>query len=412
MRPLALAFLSAALFACERDPGEVNARFRRAASERCPLFYEDFMDGNALPACPFPRDSASARPCAIERYLGQDPVPRVVRRLQYDADGRIARFSDHRGSRTVEARRFVYEVEPQTLTTQVYSLFCNTPTPRYLYEERLRYDELGRLVAIEPEFAAKRRLEYTYVPGWIQDRAQIRISERGRQLTLDLDFFGNIEGSERTGHPPSEVDLTVRNGRLREAQWRALESGALATVRYAYGDGQLREISVETEEGQTQRYRFRYHCRDKPGCRNTPPPAARPDGMERSALSWDPQLRLFEARNCSDQYAHGPRLCGPVPLPHPNLEARCCNTDPAGIQIELRSPLADDDIEALALVLPDGKTLSSIHCRGQRRLSDCRFARDDILALPRTRAAMQIRVAAGMIEKLNVDTGWLIDAAR
>lgn len=375
------------------------------------MFEEDLPTGHALPVCPFPVGTPSAeRPCAIERYLAGDPQPRVVRRLQYDALGRVERYSDHQAGRAVEARRLVHEAKPGTLNTEVYAVLCESPTPRYLYHQRLRFDDAGRLTALEPEFGKGHRISYHYEPGWLQDRQLVQV-DAGKRV-LKVDAYGHVVRVRESGKPDIDLDLTVRNGRVVVARWVEGARGEIAQAEYTYSGKRLVALQLRSAAGVEQRYRFVYECTEVPTCSPDPLPAPRPIGPSQSAMSWDPNFTQFKARSCSDQHRNGPRLCGEVDLPPAGLQVRCCDTDKPGIQLELHSGLAGADITALVLSLPDGAALSSVGCRGRRAFSDCRFVREDMLGLPPGTAQLQIRTEQGTIESLAVDTRWFIEAAR
>lgn len=372
----------------ERDGGA--ARFAASMAGPCPIFRDQLLSPERpAVACPVPVASADPqlRPCAIAHYLGYGNTPRTVRRLAYDARGRVERWSDHDGERVVEARIITYEADGEGLAVHDFATRCDEPTPLFLFSQHYGYDDTGRLGTWRNDAQAL-TLHYTLQPDAFGGRATVRI-ENGSNAPdrwLSLDRHGNVSARGR-GAPGDEVvsssRVRYRGGLAAEVRRAGPQGHFRGETRYSRDEhGRVTEIAIRAPGHPPQRFVLRYDCDGTPTCA----PGRHPRGASPhtpTAVEFDPELSHLQPRDCEEQLRLGPQICAPLPRGRGGLLAQCCKGQAGQLRLSALSPMARRGVARMVLVTADGGRVESAACRGGDALgpSQCDFAREELRAL-------------------------------
>ena len=394
---VALLFVAGALLpmvGCNPRSDDGLRRFQKATLSPCPLFSDDILRWEGLPACPFPPFIEMERPCAIEYYIKGDPKPRARRRLAFDDAGRLVAFSDSRDEDVVDSRRIYHEDQGNIWLSHHYANYCGQSTPRFLYTIQETWDKEERPVDIASE-PFHWIIHYDYKPQLFQDIARVIVQD-GMQppYALELSPGGHVVGKQ-VGHAKSVTDVDVSNGYVQSARWNDASGDEYGRAKYTYEGHRLQSLRLDYPATPSQTYRFIYACHDEPACA--------PEGTDDevitpvtpSAFSRDPKLLLFVPRDCSDQLEHGRQICGTVFRGKQGLSARCCQGDDEGVGIEIRNQFAGSHVVVLTLKLVDGRELTTDFCRNDAYYSVCRIDRKLLMDLPEGMVTIEMTTKSG-----------------
>lgn len=389
---LGLLLVVAHCVGCERESDGGTARFAAAFAAPCPLFGSSLFDPARPPvACPWPAvgAKADALPCAIEYHVGDDPKPRVTRRLAYDADGRLRHFSDHRDGKTVESRRITYGSQTRELVVHDYADTCGAPAPQHLVSQTFGFDETWRLTRWRSG-ERKAAIRYTYTPGIFSADATAHVAGLGKPGWARFDVHGHV--LERgTGNDAStdqrthSVTLDHEGSRVTSFAHVDQQNQRGQRGAYAYADGRPVSLTLESPGRSVQRYVFRYGCDAVPQCAPATLAAGRRAATHATALDLDPQLKGFVARDCSDHFEHSGNTCGTLLRFGAGFSASCCTTSADEIQVRSDSPFTRGHVDAMRIEEPGGRQTLSTYCAKAEDLPQppwaCRFRRADLLSL-------------------------------
>lgn len=369
-------------------------RFQQATLSPCPLFADDIARWEGLPKCPFPAFEDIERPCEIKYFIEGDPKPRATRLLSFDNAGRLTAFSDSRGDQVVEARQIYYEHQGSTWLSHHYANHCQEPAPQFLYSLRETWDDDERPIAL-----SSRHLQwlfsYRFEPHWLSDRSKIFVQNGADyRYTLELDPGGYVI-AEHDEHGSSETQIDVRNGFIHSARWFAHPGKEIGRVAYDYQGHRLRELRFVYPSSPAQTYHFNYTCDKAPSCAPGLAQDKTVTPVTPTALSRDPELSHFVARDCSDQLTHSPHVCDQVFSGRQGLAARCCHSDEDGISFDIRNQFAGKAVVVLTLKLLDGRELATDFCRGEKYHSVCRIARSALKNLSEGMVTIEMTTETG-----------------
>jgi len=389
---LALGTLIAATtVACQREQDAGAARFRAAHEAPCLLFRDALLDPTRPPvACPWPAVGAApdALPCAIDYFIGDEPRPRVTRRLAHGAHGRLVHFSDHRDGQVVEARRITYEAGARQLVVHDYAVGCETPAPSHLFSQTYDYDEAWRLVGWESGGRAA-SIRYAHTQELLSAVAVAHVSGLGRPHWTRFDEHGHVlergMGEQAdTGQRSHWLTLDHDGANVESFVLRDAHAQRTGSGRYAYEDGRPVALTLETPGRAAQRYEFRYECDQGPTCTKLAP-RRRVSPATPTALDLDPKLTRFVARDCSDHFALSGNTCGRLLSFGGGYSVSCCKTSVDEIQIRSDSPFTRGRVDGMRLEDADGHHTTSKYCAKADDSPQppwaCRFSRAELLSL-------------------------------